>query len=533
MDKERQGIYIICGSPCGSGSGDPENQVIYLKVTKITPTKWIATFTPAPGEGDCYFQIYNNAVFQRTLFCPEGVEQVIPIIPNSGALAVSVVAIKIGYSSLPGYDISQVARVFESEDANQATFQWNWTGEVFSTDDVDDNAVNFVLTHLERGNTTILQANRHWSYVTCNITVDTIANTAQVDILDASQSVVASGTSTRGSNVTISPITGGFVTGTCFVNPSAETKSGIVLMIRWPSKMNIKRDTVNPPVEIVDSVTFDGATTGKWIEPTQVVGTFYYAIQPLSETGEPGTQSPAQTATIKPTPDSPGNIHRVSGDASAVVLGFDPSDTPNAITNAYISLDGVVGQRIDVFNVAATVATGVDAITLPPFTGYPGRCYVLLRASLIPTGGNEEKNGDVFFLDFDNAGNFVGLPPNTPTIALGTIAISSGLNLSLRGSYYYFQEQGTATDLQLFSRTKTGSYDFTSPIATASLSNFAPNIKAATLNYTFPTGGPVYVCLKAVTADGVQGDASPEIEINPSLTQMPVADSILFNISRG
>lgn len=526
---------MYCGMPCGSGSGDPENQVIYLKVTQITPTKWVATFTPAPGEGDCYYQIYNNAVFQRTLLCPEGVEQLIPIIPNPGALAVSVVALKIGYSSLPGYDISQVARVFENEDANQAFFSWNWTGEVFATDDLDDNAINFVLTHLERGNTTILQSNKHWSYVTCNITVDLIANTAQVDILDASQSVVASGTGTRGSNVTISPtVTGGVVAGTCFVNPGAQTTTGVRLMIRWPSKMLIKRDVVNPPVTVVDSVIFDGNTTGKWIEPTQVSGTFYYAIQPFSETQEPGTQSPTQTAVIKPTPDSPSNIHRVSGDASALVLGFDPSDTPNAVTNAYISLDGVAGQRIDVYNVAATVAAGVGSISLPPITGYPGRCYVLLRADLTAHGGNEEKNGNVFFLDFDDTGAFVGLPPNTPTISLGTIAISSGLNLSLRGSYYYFQEQGVATALQLFSRTKTGTYDFTSPLTSTSLSNFAPNIKAATLNYTFSSGGPVFICLKAVTADGVQSvDASPEIEINPSLTMMPSADDIVFSISRG
>lgn len=525
---------MFFGQTFGAGLGNPQNLLLYVKTKQVTPTKYMAYFKPVPGQGNQYFQVYNNAILQRTVFAYEGVEQKIPIIPNPGATEISVVVLCVGYSSLPGYSEVQVAREFEKDDSEQVTADWKWTGEIFDTDDPLSQLVNFNITGLERTNTTIIAANKQHSYVTANLTVT--AGIATVDILDASHTVVSSGSNSVGNTVSITPIDGGIIQGTCYVQPSAATTNGITLFIRWDASMNILKDVVNPPAVVYDNVPFDGQTTGTWSDRSNIAGTFYYALQPVSDTGEVSLSSNVTQEIIITKPNAPTNIHRVSGNAANMVIGFTPSNTPSAASKAYLSQDQItqtweVEHPINVFQAAGSAATGVGTINLPPITGYPGTAYLYIRANL--GAGAEEHNGNVFAMTFDGAGNFVSPMPNTPSIVLESVKITTGRALTLRGVYVFANEPDVATALQMFVRTKAGSYNFAAPVATTSLAGLTPILKTATMNYTFPSDGTFFVVLKAVTANSVLGGQSNEVMVQPNITMMPAPDDAEFVLSRG
>jgi len=145
-----------------------------------------------------------------------------------------------------------------------------------------------------------------------------------------------------------------------------------------------------------------------------------------------------------------------------------------------------------------------------------------------------ETNLNVLRLEYDAGGNYVPPRPNAPSLAVDTVAITNGRDLSVQGKYPTDGETGVATQLQLFSRTDTGSYDFSTPEATAALAaGIRSGVKTATLTLTFPGDGPRWICLKAATAGGVQGPQSNEVLIDPSTAAVPAPTEGEAFVSRG
>jgi len=151
------------------------------------------------------------------------------------------------------------------------------------------------------------------------------------------------------------------------------------LIFRWPAEMQICRGPEwIPPV--VDTVPFNKQDTCSWTEAAGLAaGAYYYAVMPLSDTGEDGTLvGIAGTITILEPPAPPTNLHYVSGNAAATVIGWTPSATAGAIYEVFTAAEGAA---FDLNAPDQTLPADSSTATLAAFAGYPGKRNVLVRAA--------------------------------------------------------------------------------------------------------------------------------------------------------
>ena len=98
----------------------------------------------------------------------------------------------------------------------------------------------------------------------------------------------------------------------------------------------------------------------------------------------------------------------------------------------------------------------------------------------------------------------------------GSLSYADGFIVSIRGIYPTSQEQTTPDVLDLFKRTPTGSYNFSSPLQTAALGTANRNIRTAQFtNANLAADGIFYVCTKArlQSTNAVSANNSSEILI--------------------
>jgi len=291
--------------------------------------------------------------------------------------------------------------------------------------------------------------------------------------------------------------------------------------------MSILRGTSNPPTASIGSVSYNGNAQTEYVDKTELAaGTYYYAFQATSDTEDVGDKSTAQAIVVTGAPVAPEGIDYTSGNAAATVISFTGSTTPTATYNIYIQNPD--DEFLDTSTPAMTRPAGSTTATLPAVTGYPGTVKVLVRALL---GGVEELNGQVFLIEYDASGVYVAQRPNTAQIA--TVGVTSGLTLNVRGVYDSTDEVGTATQLQLFTRTPTTAYNFATIADSTALSGNMDGIKRATLNKTLTVDGWYYVTIKAATASGHQSlQESPEVLVYVSDENI-TAPTGTFTLSRG
>jgi len=512
------------GCPHAAGLGSPELAVEYLKLEQVRGT-WRARWKPRSGWGAAWFGVYNNALKQTHLFAPEGVEQVVPILPNVGK-DLSVLVLRLGPNAgWPDADYSHVARTFESEEAKRATLFWKWEpDEVGSISDTDTYTSSWALTGIKRSNTIVESGHKLWTYLEFSITVS--GGNATVTVTRDGQTV-CSGTAALGASVTLAEQNSSGISGSVTVVGGATTITGQKVFFRWPKEMKILRGTSDPPMSVAHTYTFDEEDEVTFTEPSDLAaGTYYYRIQPVSETGDDGTVSSTKSTLIPGTPQPPTNVAYASGNASGVTINFTPSSTPGATYRAYLSN---VGGVLDPFTPVATAAAGATSITLPAITGSPGYAYVVIRAV---NGTDEDKNANgTLELEFDASGVYIPPRPNAPEIALESIVLTSGRALSLTGVYATLDEKGVATELRLYARDPGGSYG--AALATAALGAARDGLKTASLSYTFPANARKFIVLKAATAAGTLGDAGAEVRLFPTDADMPAASNFDVKTSRG
>ncbi len=132
------------------------------------------------------------------------------------------------------------------------------------------------------------------------------------------------------------------------------------------------------------------------------------------------------------------------------------------------------------------------------------------------------------------SGVYIAPAPNTPSILAGSLSITSGRSVQIRGTYNTQGEGDVGTTLQLFTRTASTAYDFTSIAASNTLNAPVDGIKNATISYTFPSDGLYWITMKAVTAAGVQSvSQAPELLVYVSTSTSITQTDPQITLSRG
>ena len=518
------------GSPWGSGWGSPDNMVAYAYFRKRNDNSGgILIFKPRANYGNDYFAVGLNARPIENVYAKEGLETKIFCPLPWGARTFAVMPVRIGALSDPKYLISKVLRVYEALQNKRVTLKITFKPKVIEPL-LNDNAYTsaWTITGLRKNAHTLPVAGHpQWGRMTLTISVSGGVVTLTLKV---GTYAVASGSATiLGApftvNLTASNSSG--VTASCTV-AAAVASTDATIDVRWPYSMRVLRDTTDPPTTLRATVLFRGDNVIRWTEPEDLAsGTYYYRDQPVSDTGDVGTASSSVSKVITAPPTAPTSLAYSSGNAAAMVLSFLNSATAGATYRAYLPI--VIGNQMSLNDIQATKAAGTpsasNTITLPAITGYPGTIPVLVRAV---SGGVEERNGNILFLEFDSSGVFIPARPNTPGLQRDSIAITSGLSLAARATYDPTNEKGVATTIQLFKRTPSGSYNYNSADASGTLASSVGTLKAANLSYVFASAGYYYVRVLAATAGGVQSPSAdaPELLVFVSAEDMP-ADTAL------
>jgi hypothetical protein len=107
----------------------------------------------------------------------------------------------------------------------------------------------------------------------------------------------------------------------------------------------------------------------------------------------------------------------------------------------------------------------------------------------------------------------------------------NGLTLTQKVKYSPVGQLSVANSIQLFTRTPSGTYDFSSPVATVPLQAVG-SIKQAIVNYTLPENGYYYLTALALSSNNVQSDPanSSEILIDATTEELPAASNITISM---
>jgi hypothetical protein len=438
--------------------------------------------------GAWYFQVYVNSSLAGLVFCPDNeYSEWTRLILPSGPDDYNIVAVFVGSEST--IDQRHVVRYYEVG-GGYVKAEWAWEYETLGTADIA-TLTGWSVAGLAVGNT---QPGSRTTRRSLPVSLAVSGGTATITLGN-----LASGSGAVGSTVTLTALSGSVVSGSVAVAAGAVTATGS-LVIRYPEYMDILRGPTDPPSASVGTVYYDLNPTAEYIDNPDA-GTYYYALRATSDTDDTGDTQTAQAVTVTGLPDAPSDIAYDSGNAAATVITWTASATVGATYNIYVQSIG--DEYLDTVTPAATAIAGATSATLPAQTGAPGSITIVVRAEL---GGVEEKNLNTLTVEYDALGAVVADRPNTPTV--DSIDVSSGLTASVIVSYNGKDEAATPATVNLYTRTLTGSYNFGSVDASASIVAGITGTSSATVSYTFPASGWYYVTAKAATAGGVESASS-------------------------
>jgi len=314
------------GSPLSAGFGSPENDVAFVNIKPGASgsQSYQLTFQPAAGKGDAWFGVYCNDHLVKNVYAAGGTPALpygpLQMTAPAGATDLALAIIRLGQLSDPGYHIERVAQTFEANTCQRVTLNWTWTPEILGAvgDDGYTSAwslsgVSYSATNA--GGTPALPAD--WSEFTFDIS--DWGGTCTVSLY-RQNTLVAQGSvpaAALPATVSLAAVGGSGISGSVAVGAGVIVELGAQLLMRWPAAMLILRSAGGTPaLPGIDSVPFNNADAAEWTEPTDLAaGTYYYRLQPLSDTGEPGSPTSTLTAVVQGPPLPPAGLHYVSGGA--------------------------------------------------------------------------------------------------------------------------------------------------------------------------------------------------------------------------
>jgi len=533
------------GSPHAAGYGDPENHFAYVIPDRAEMAtrgytsvpvliKQLSTHVPA------WIHVYRNGQKAAQIYDADGKEKIVTLDVPWGSNSMSILALRTGMLSDPAYQMNRVARYFESntDTGNKLpSLEIIFSPAIVEPERTEgSHTSSWSLSGLVLGgNTARVEHHPTWGRLTFTITVADGICTIELSV---GFRVVASGSAAVDASpftLTLTEENDSGVSGSVTVADTVDDAEG-TLDARWPASILIKRDTTDPPTTTVATVPFTGENVVRWSEPIELAaGTYYYRTQPVSDTNKAGTASASQTVIVLGAPAAPTNLAYSSGGVDDLVLSFNRSATAGAAYRLYyttVQPDGIITLNYIRDTAIAGTPGAAATISLSEDLEEGGTLGFILRAV---NGGVEEKNLNMLLIEFDGAGARVPPRPNTPGINPRGITWANGLDATIPVTYDPTKEKGTATEIQIFTRTEGGAYDFDTPAATTALSaaSDGSTLKRANVPYTFPLSGYFYIKALAATADGtlsVAADAA-EIQILASDATLP-AQAFTVGLSR-
>jgi hypothetical protein len=520
--------------PYSTWYGDPGKVLAYVRTRIVAGGTIEVAFMPRDGTGDNWFGVYLNGRKAEHLRATGGKEAITCVPRPWGSNDFSVHVIPLGGCGDPAADFSNVARGVEAADSQRVTLQMAFSPAVLQPDSEED--AGYTSTWSLSGIAYASNVERVSQLLTrgrLEVVLDEDGTDVSVT-LNCNGKPVASGTAalaTLPASVTLAAENGSGLTGAVTIAATVQDKT-FDLYVRWPTSMRVLRDTSDPPSTVRATIAFDGRQAVNWTEPSDLAaGTYYYRLQPISDTGQAGTATDSLTAVVAGPPDPPTALAYSSGTAAATVCSFTASPTTGRTYRAYMQTIGA--STFDFEVIAATAASGATTITLPAIVGYPGTARVVVRA--VSSGGVEEQNLTTLELEYDAAGARVAPRPNPASLDLTTLAVTSGLTASIAGRYDSNNEPGTATRIKLFKRAPGGAYDYANPDDNEALANLGSGVKGATFSVTFATAGWYYLRALAYTAASVPSTAAdcPEIQVYVSDAAVAAPTNVQAHVSRG
>jgi hypothetical protein len=467
----------------------------------------LVEFIPATGFGNSWFSIFLNGVFQEAVYAAESKTSQAVITSENGKNFVAV--LWTGEEQIRNQDNV----VEETEQTGQkVSLEWDWPYEIIGNP--DSELSNWALTGFTREWT---ESGTTSTRRQLQIEIAEDGGTATITGT-RNQTEVFSGSAALGATATLTESNSSGISGSVDVGAAAAdgTES---LTLRLPASIGIYRDTSPSPTVSVGTVNYNDADSAIFTEGTALsAATYYYRLRATSDTADVGDYGTDSSIIVPGTPDAPDDLAYSSGDASATVLSFTASESVGATYSLYMATIGA--GILDVQNAVATAGAGSTTITMPAVTGYAGTVRVLLRATLSDI---EEKNGQELRIEYDAAGAYVAPRPNTPI--LDDAVITSGTTVTVAVSYDTTGEEGTAQDVQLFTRTPSGSYDFDTPEDTDTLAG-SGTIKTGSLT-TGLANGWHYITAMAATAAGLQSATEAQeqlVYVSDTNISSPTAD---------
>lgn len=491
--------------------GDPARCLSYYAQSSVRKGAYIqVNFMPNSVCGDSWFGVYCNTQLCRQIFAPSGEIQTVNVLAQSGVNTVSVIA-----SGVKGLmDNYLAARYYDNLSAQKTTIDFTWPQEIIGVLADGGLTSSWVLTGLSWSQVSPVPNSSSRGTLTVIETV--VGSVLTIQLLSGS-TVICSGSGSASTTITLAEQNNSGVSGSVAVGTPLASNTTL-LYVRWPASMTILRDPTDTVTTPVGSVSFNENNAATWTEPMILSpGTYYYAAQPVSDTGVAGTATSAFTIVIPEIPEPPTNLSYTGASAGAPVVDFTPSATAGATYNAYLQTIGAA--FLDETNVSATGASGATGVSLPAIMGYPGTVNIIIRAQKT---GVEEKNGNILSVEFDSSGNYVPPRPNSPSLT--SAIVSSGDTLNFRAIVSTAGQLVPPATVTLFTRTPSGSYNFASRGNTTSFSSAAINGKISATGSITLGSGHFYVTAKSYSAAGTASSGqAQEILVYSSSTQQTVS----------
>jgi hypothetical protein len=503
------------GSPMAAGWGSPDNHVAKIRGGTAPNGDAMAYVTGFSGFNDRFYQLYANDSLVSTFEAPSSTEVQVRVPARFGSQPF-VAVVSCGHMNDPSYQMQPVARSME-ENCPRGRLTWVWAPT--SVDALDEeHTSNWVLSGLLLSQTTNWPGKKTWRSLDVAITVT--GGSASITVSNQG-TVLCSGSGSIPGTISLS----GTVSGSVDCDAATATATAMLLM-RWPYSMKVLRDASNPASTVVATVTnMMSDDQAAWAESSNLsAATYWYGIQPVSDTGEEGTATQLGSITVVAPLPAPIGTHYVIGDANAGIgVGFSiaapwddfvafvspPGSVLNTGASGYSNFSGFSGV-----SGSSVWYSGQGTLPSGAFVGYPGTYHALVRSF---SGAYQSQNVAGLDLAIAADGSYQDPVPNSCAIDAKSVIVSNGLTLACKVAYQYqYSPFGTGYRILLAARTQTGAYDWALPIDSELLAPYDSAIALASLGHSFGASGTYYVASRAQTALGTMGPVSDEVLVQVS-----------------